>query len=171
MGFLFYPFLSVLPETKTVSHQAYMARLGFSLLLTDLKSQILWSLSPASFSKIHVRMGVLITRHEESLSLHFSIQASFLSTLDTKQFCLNPKPPWPLAGRSLLPSDVGITSVNWVIQSLSSFFNEWAHPRIGCQSPLPCAQFSLVPAAGWWPSISAPPLLALTGLMVCMFQL
>lgn len=51
MGFLFWPFLSVLPEAKTVSHQAHMARLGFSLLLTDLKSQILWSLSPESFSK------------------------------------------------------------------------------------------------------------------------
>lgn len=103
-------------------------------------------------------MGVLISRlGEESLPLHFSIQAFFLSTLDTKQCCLNPKPPWPLADMSLLPSDVGITSVNWVIQSLSSFFNEWEHPRIGCQLPLPCAQFSLVPAAEWWPSISSPP--------------
>lgn len=46
-----------------------------------------------------------------------------------------------------LPSGVGRTSVNWVIQSLSSFFDEWEHPRIGCQLPLSCAQFS---GAGCW---------------------
>lgn len=49
-------------------------------------------------------------------------------------------------------------SVNWVIQSLSFFFNEWENPRTGFQLPLPCAQFSLVKCAEWWRSLSAPPL-------------
>ena len=93
-------------------------------------------------------MAVLVSKlREEPLALHFCIEASFLSTLDTKQFCLNPKQSWPLGVMSLVPSGMDRTRVNWVIQPLSSFFNEWECPRFGCQSPRPCPVFL---GAGCW---------------------
>lgn len=71
-------------------------------------------------------------------------RTSLYYTLRTKQLCLNSKQPWPVAVLELLPSGVGRTSVNWVIQSLSSSFNEWKNPGMCCQLPFPCAQFSLL---------------------------
>lgn len=140
MVFLFCPFRFVLPVAKTVSHQSHMAKLGFSLLLTELESNP-GRVVPMPFSKIHVRTGVLMT------------------TLETKQFFRNAKQLWPLAVLWLLPPGMGRTSVNWVIQSLRSFFNEWENPEVGCQWPLACAQFPSVKGTEQWQAISESPLL------------
>lgn len=125
MGFV-WPIPSVLPAAKTVSHQYHMARLGFLLMLSKLKSQILGSLFPESFSKIHFGMGMFMTRcAEKPLSQPFSVQ-TLLSALTTDQAML-PKSKAAVAFGSLvtLPSGVGRTSVKWVIQSLRpSLMNE-----------------------------------------------
>lgn len=49
-GFLVLPFRSMLPVAKTVSHQSHMAKLGFSLLLTESQTLGGLSLSPSLHS-------------------------------------------------------------------------------------------------------------------------